>query len=90
MFAASASPKSNTKRLAMTPSSTVHGSQYDTKYVAFGYLLHAAFNSWLTQFGVLLLNQPVDVIDAKSESTEVPTNRIPPIAPVLSIDTAVP
>ena len=27
----------------MSPSSTVHGGQYDTKYVAFELLLHAAF-----------------------------------------------
>ena len=27
----------------MSPSSTVHGGQYDTKYVTFEYLLHAAF-----------------------------------------------
>ena len=29
--------------LAMSPSPTVHGGQYDTKYVTFEYLLHAAF-----------------------------------------------
>ena len=28
---------------AMSPSSTVHGSQHDIKYVAFELLLHAAF-----------------------------------------------
>ena len=27
----------------MSPSSTVHGGQQDTKYVTFEYLLHAAF-----------------------------------------------
>ena len=27
----------------MTPSSTVHGGQHDTKYVTFDFLLHAAF-----------------------------------------------
>ena len=43
IFGASASPRSLTKKLAMSPSSTVHGGQYDAKYVAFEYLLHAAF-----------------------------------------------
>ena len=31
------------KKLAMSPSSTAHGGQHDTKYVAFEFLLHAAF-----------------------------------------------
>ena len=38
-----------TKKLALSPSSTVHGGQYDTKYVTFELLLHAAFvadESW--------------------------------------------
>ena len=47
VFATSASPINmpcTTKKLAiMPPSSTVHGGQYDTKYVTFGQLLHAAF-----------------------------------------------
>ena len=29
--------------MAMSPSSTVHGGQYDTKYVTFKLLMHAAF-----------------------------------------------
>ena len=29
--------------MAMSPSSTVHGGQHDTKYVAFESLMHAAF-----------------------------------------------
>ena len=32
-----------TKKLALSPSSTVHGGQYDTKYVTFKLLMHAAF-----------------------------------------------
>ena len=43
IFGASASPRSFTKKLAMSPSSTVHGGQYDTKYVTVELLLHAAF-----------------------------------------------
>ena len=31
------------ENLAMSPSSTVHGSQHDAKYVTFELLLHAAF-----------------------------------------------
>ena len=31
------------KKLVMSPSSTVHGGQHDTKYVTFELLLHAAF-----------------------------------------------
>ena len=46
IFGASASPRSLTKKLAMSPSSTVHGGQHDTKYVTFELLLH----SWLTKF----------------------------------------
>ena len=38
-----ASPRSLTKKVALSPSSTVHGGQHDTKYVAFELLLHAAF-----------------------------------------------
>ena len=29
--------------MAMSPSSTVHGGQHDTKYVTFELLMHAAF-----------------------------------------------
>ena len=43
IFGASASPRSLTKKLAMSPSSTVHGGQHDTKYVTFELLMHAAF-----------------------------------------------
>ena len=43
IFGASASPRSLTKKLAMSPSSTVHGGQHDTKYVSFELLMHAAF-----------------------------------------------
>ena len=32
-----------TKKLTMSPSSTVHGGQRDAKYVTFELLLHAAF-----------------------------------------------
>ena len=42
-FGASASPRSLTKKLAMPPSSTVHGGQRDTIYVTFELRLHAAF-----------------------------------------------
>ena len=43
IFGASASPRSLPKTLAVSPSSTVHDGQHDTKYVAFELLLHAAF-----------------------------------------------
>ena len=43
VFGASASPRSSTKKVVMSPSSIVYGGQYDTKYVTFKYLLHAAF-----------------------------------------------
>ena len=43
IFSASASPRSLTKKLATSPSSTVHGGQHDTKYVTLEFLLHAAF-----------------------------------------------
>ena len=39
----SASPRPLTKKLAMSPSSTVHGGQLDNKYVTFELLVHAAF-----------------------------------------------
>ena len=42
IFGASASHRSSTKKLAMSPSSTVHGGQHDTKHVAVKLLLHAA------------------------------------------------
>ena len=31
------------QKMAMSPSSTLHGGHYDTKYVTFEYLLQAAF-----------------------------------------------
>ena len=31
------------KKMAMSPSSTVHDGQHDTKYVTFELLMHAAF-----------------------------------------------
>ena len=43
IFGASASPSSLTKKMAMSPSSTVHDGQHDTKYVTFELLMHAAF-----------------------------------------------
>ena len=42
VFGASASLRSFTKK-HMSPSSTVHGDQHDTKYVTFELLMHAAF-----------------------------------------------
>ena len=42
VFSASASVRS-TKKLAMSPSCTVHGGRHDTKYVIFELLMHAAF-----------------------------------------------
>ena len=44
IFGASAIPtnRSLTKKMAMPPSSTVHGGQHDTKYVTFELLMHAA------------------------------------------------
>ena len=35
--------QSLTNKMAMSPSSTVHGGQHDTKYVTFELLMHAAF-----------------------------------------------
>ena len=40
---ASATVLALTKKLAVSPSSTVHGGQHDTEYVAFEMLLRAAF-----------------------------------------------
>ena len=40
---ASGSPRSLTKNIATSPSSTVHGGQHDTKHVTFEFLMHAAF-----------------------------------------------
>ena len=53
IFGASASPRSLTKNLSMSPSSTVDGGQHDAKCVTFELLLYAAFvadESW----GVML------------------------------------
>ena len=60
--AASASPRSLTKKLARSPFSTAHGGQHDTKYVTFELLLHAAFvadNVVFLGFMLGLLNQLV-------------------------------
>ena len=35
LFAASARPRASTKKLAMSPSSAVHGGQYNAKHVTF-------------------------------------------------------
>ena len=43
IFGASASPRSLTKAMAMSPSSTVYRGQHDTKYVTFELLMHVAF-----------------------------------------------
>ena len=43
LFGASAIPRSLTKKMAMSPSSAVHGGQHNTKYVTFELLLRAAF-----------------------------------------------
>ena len=59
IFGASAGPRSFTKKLAMSSSSTVHGGQHDTKqYVTFE-LLYCVRIHGLTKFGVLRLNQLV-------------------------------
>ena len=42
-FGVSARPRSFTKKMAMSPSSTVYGGQHDTKYVTFELPMHAAF-----------------------------------------------
>ena len=41
IFGASASARSLTKKMAMSPFSTVHGGQHDTKYVTFELLMHS-------------------------------------------------
>ena len=43
VFAASANPETSSKKLAMSPSSTVYGRQCATKYVTFEQILQAAF-----------------------------------------------
>ena len=43
IFGASASPRSLIKKMAMSPSSSVHGGQHDNKYVTFELLMRAAF-----------------------------------------------
>ena len=43
IFGASASPRSLTKKMAMTPSYAVHDGQHDTEFVTFVLLVHAAF-----------------------------------------------
>ena len=43
IFGANANPRSLTKKLAMSPSSTVRGGQHDTKHVTFELRVHAAF-----------------------------------------------
>ena len=43
IFGSSASPGSLTEKMAVSPSSTVHGGQHDTKYVTFELLTHAVF-----------------------------------------------
>ena len=43
IFGASASPRSLTKKRAMSASSTFDGGQHDTKYVTFDLLVRAAF-----------------------------------------------
>ena len=57
IFGASASPRSLTKKLAMSPSSTVHGGQHGTKYVTFELVMRAAFVA--DEFWVLCSNQLV-------------------------------
>ena len=57
IFGASASPSSLTKKLAMSPSSTVHGGQHGTKYVTFELVMRAAFVA--DEFWVLCSNQLV-------------------------------
>ena len=42
-FSAPSRPRSLTKKLAVSPSSTSHRGQHDAKYVAFELLLHAVF-----------------------------------------------
>ena len=42
IFGASANPRP-LQKMAMSPSSIVHGGQHDTKYVTFEFLMHAAF-----------------------------------------------
>ena len=44
IFGASASPRPLTKKMAVSPSSTVHGGQHDTKYVTFELRMHASFD----------------------------------------------
>ena len=53
IFAAGASPRASTKEVAMLPSCTVHGGQYDANYVTFEWTLQAAYVAD-TIWGVLL------------------------------------
>ena len=43
IFGASAGPRSLAKKIAVSPSSTVHSGQHDAKYVTSELLLHATF-----------------------------------------------
>ena len=58
VFATCASPRPWTKKLAMSPSSTVHGGQYYAKYFKFEQLLHAAL---VADFGAFCLIRPLTV-----------------------------
>ena len=61
VFATSASPRSFNKKLAMSPSSTVHGGQHDAWCCI--YMRHSSSycmrHSWRTQLGAISLNQHV-------------------------------
>ena len=59
VFTTSASPinRFSIKKLAMSPSSTVHGGEHESKYVAIELLLHAVFVA--DEIEVLCLNELV-------------------------------
>lgn len=53
----SANPRTLKPKLAMSPTSTIHSSQYDIKYVTFhSYCMR---DSWLTKFEVICMNHLV-------------------------------
>ena len=59
IFGAGASPRPLTQKVAMSPSSTVHGGQHNAKYDMWMSSCYCTQHSWLAKFGVLCLNQLV-------------------------------
>ena len=88
IFGVSASPRSLTKKLAMSPSSTTvgHGGQQGAKDVTFE--LSCVWHSWLTKFRVIYANQLVEKMRAPFQPSpgvpESPCAVQPPESPKTS------